>query len=159
MVIFKKKKIIFVRKLKMKLRKGCLQKIREEYKLKIEDLANLLDITHQEYEQIEKGNVLDFEKVQKISDFFDIPLSEFLPEGTHFYNYNSGPIGVNLGTYNHYHTNEELIKYLLEENQRLSERLKSLENFIEAHMIPIPKGGATFPYRESEEEQNKDSKD
>ncbi len=128
----------------MKLKYGKLQKIREEYKLKVEDLANLLDISQQEYEQMEKSGILDFEKIQKISDFFDIPLSEFLPEGTHFYNYNTGPIGVNLGTYNQYQSNEEIIKYLLEQNQKLSERLKYFENYVEANFIPMPKGGAVF---------------
>lgn len=141
----------------MKLKYGKLQKIREEYKLKIEDLANLLDISKQEYEQMAKSGILDLDKIQKISEFFDIPLSEFLPEGTNFFNYNTGPIGVNLGTYNLYQTNEEIIKYLLEQNQKLSERLKHFENYVELNFIPMPKGGGVFTEDKDTEdkEQNK----
>ncbi len=140
----------------MKLRTGKLQKIRDEYKLNVQDLANLLEISTQEYEEMERTGILDFEKIEKISEFFQIPLDEFLPDTTNFYNYNTGPIGVNMGTYNVYQTNDELIKYLLEQNRELTQRLQ----YLEMNSFVIPKGGVIFDDDNSESHNpNQEDKD
>ncbi len=75
-----------------------------------QEFAEKLDMSVSAYGRLERGETsLEINQLVKISEKLDIPIQDFLPDTITFHNHNTGPIGVNFGTYTVYQTNEEFI--------------------------------------------------
>ena len=117
----------------MKLKVGeKLLKIRVEKKLSQNEFAELIGMSQSAYGRLEKGETMaTLEQLTNFSKQLDVPLQEFLPETLIINNHNSGPVGVNFGTYNVYSSDNELFKSIQDQNKLLQDKVKLLEEMIE----------------------------
>lgn len=116
----------------MKLKIGeKLCRIRESKNLNQIEFAELLGMSKSAYGRLEKGDTFaTLDQILFFSKQLEIPLQEFLPDTITFNNNNTGPIGVNFGTYNVYESDKELIESIKEQNKLLQDKIKLLEEMI-----------------------------
>lgn len=108
-----------------------LLKTRNQRNMSQHEIAELLDMSVSAYGRLERGETsLEINQLVKISEKLNIPIQEFLPDTITFHNHNTGPIGVNFGTYTVYQTNEEFIQQVLDENKKLHQRLNQIEEIL-----------------------------